>query len=65
MEPARRILTVLDRHLSGPADIRLLGGAALILGYGRGRSTEDVDLVPADFAEVWRGNRACVEALLR
>lgn len=42
------ILRTLDRHLSGPATIRLLGGAALILGYGRSRSTEDADLVMDD-----------------
>lgn len=44
--PARLILETLDRHLTGRAHIRLLGGAALILGYGRNRSTEDVELEP-------------------
>ncbi len=42
------ILETLDRHLSAPGHIRLLGGAALILGYGRQRSTEDADLLLDD-----------------
>jgi hypothetical protein len=48
---AERILNVLARHLEGPAHIRLLGGAAMILGYGFHRSTEDADLL-ADDAEI-------------
>ncbi|PYV14591.1 MAG: hypothetical protein DMG07_11660, partial [Acidobacteria bacterium] len=48
MNPAERILEALDRHLEGPARIRLLGGAALILGYGLNRSTEDADLLADD-----------------
>lgn len=39
------ILSALDRHLTGPGEIRLFGGAALILGYGRTRNTEDADLL--------------------
>lgn len=46
--PARLILETLDSHLTGPGHIRLLGGAALILGYGRQRSTEDADLLLDD-----------------
>lgn len=46
--PARLILETLDRHLTAPAHIRLLGGAALILGYARQRSTEDADLLLDD-----------------
>lgn len=42
------ILQTLDRHLTGPGEIRLLGGAALILAYGRQRSTEDADLLLDD-----------------
>lgn len=42
------ILRTLDRHLTGPGEIRLLGGAALILAYGRQRSTEDADLLLDD-----------------
>lgn len=45
MNPAERILRTLACHLEGPAQVRLLGGAALILGYGLHRSTEDVDLL--------------------
>jgi hypothetical protein len=45
---AALILRTLDRHLTGPAHIRLLGGAALILAYGMGRSTEDADLLQDD-----------------
>ncbi|MDP1827942.1 MAG: hypothetical protein Q8L48_32005 [Archangium sp.] len=48
---AELILQALDRHLEGPGTIRLLGGAALILGYGLDRATEDVDLLQDD-AEV-------------
>lgn len=53
---AELILEVLDRHLARPGTIRLLGGAALILGYGLDRTTEDVDLLQDD-AEV----RALIE----
>jgi uncharacterized nucleotidyltransferase DUF6036 len=42
---ASQILTALDQHLTGPARIRLMGGAALILGYGMPRATEDADLL--------------------
>ena len=48
MNPAERILQVLDRHLEGPAQIRLLGGAALVLGYRLNRATEDADLLADD-----------------
>ena len=54
---AALILETLDRHLRGPGVIRLLGGAALTLGYGLDRSTEDVDLLQDD-AEV----RALIDA---
>lgn len=42
------IVRTLDRHLTGPAEVRLFGGAALILGYGRARTTEDADLLLDD-----------------
>lgn len=45
---AALILETLDRHLKGPATIRLLGGGALTLAYGLERSTEDVDLLQDD-----------------
>ncbi len=48
---AQLIVETLDKHLHGPGTIRLLGGAALTLGYGLDRSTEDVDLLQDD-AEV-------------
>ncbi len=48
MNPAERILRVFASHLRGPASLRLMGGAALILGYGRERSTEDVDVLQLD-----------------
>lgn len=51
MNPAEHILRTLDRHLTGPGEVRLLGGAALILGYGMPRATEDADLV-MDTAEL-------------
>ncbi|MBI3180713.1 MAG: hypothetical protein HYZ28_01075 [Myxococcales bacterium] len=47
-EGAARILRTLDRHLTAPASIRLLGGAALVLGYRMQRSTEDADLLLDD-----------------
>lgn len=48
MDPATRILLTLDGHLSDSVDIRLMGGAAMILAYGMRRSTEDVDLLQDD-----------------
>lgn len=45
---AELILRTLDRHLTGPAEIRLMGGAALILAYGIDRTTEDADLLQDD-----------------
>jgi hypothetical protein len=49
--PAALILIALDRHLRVPADIRLMGGAAMALAYGLERPTEDADLL-ADEAEL-------------
>ena len=40
MNPAEHILRTLASHLEGPAEIRLMGGAALVLGYGLDRATE-------------------------
>ena len=45
---AELILRTLDGFLTGPARIRLLGGAALVLGYEMPRSTEDADLLQDD-----------------
>lgn len=42
------ILRTLDKHLTGQGLIRLFGGAALILAYGRERQTEDADLLLDD-----------------
>lgn len=42
------ILKTLDKHLTAPGSIRLFGGAALVLGYGRQRLTEDADLLLDD-----------------
>jgi len=42
------ILRTLDRHLTGPGEVRLFGGAALVLGYGRSRTTDDADLLLDD-----------------
>lgn len=39
------ILKTLDRHLTGPGEVRLFGGAAFVLGYGRNRTTDDADLL--------------------
>lgn len=46
--PALLIAQTLDRHLEGPAELRLMGGAALVLGYGLQRGTEDIDLLMED-----------------
>jgi hypothetical protein len=48
LNPAERILHTLGRHLEGPAHVRLLGGATLLLGYGLERATEDADLLIED-----------------
>lgn len=45
---AELIIRTLDRHLTAPGTIRLLGGAALVLGYGLQRATEDADLLLDD-----------------
>ncbi len=42
------ILETLDRHMTGPGHLRLFGGAALILGYERARTTEDADVLVDD-----------------
>jgi hypothetical protein len=42
------ILRTLDRHLTGPGQVRLFGGAAFVLGYGRSRTTDDADLLLDD-----------------
>ncbi len=42
------ILKRLDAHVTAPGMVRLFGGAAFILGYGRARQTEDADLVLDD-----------------
>ena len=42
------ILRALDGHLTGAGEIRLFGGAAMVLGYGRNRMTEDADLLMDD-----------------
>lgn len=48
MHPVRRIMAAVDRHLAGPAHLRLLGGAALHLGYGATRATEDAGRLMED-----------------
>lgn len=48
MNPAHRILRTLSSHLRQTAEIRLLGGAALVVGYGLDRTTEDADLLLDD-----------------
>jgi len=66
MDAARRILTVLDENLVGPGTLRLLGGAALIVGYGLRRTTEDVDLVmDSDEVQVLIDEAGLSEALER
>lgn len=45
---AHLILSTLAKNLASPARVRLFGGAALILGYGATRFTEDADLLLDD-----------------
>jgi hypothetical protein len=45
---AEVILRVLDKHLTGRATLRLMGGAALTLAYGLDRATEDADFLMDD-----------------
>lgn len=42
------ILRTLDRYLTGPGEVRLFGGAAFVLGYGRNRTTDDANLLLDD-----------------
>lgn len=42
------ILRTLDSFMRGAGTVRLFGGAAFILGYGRQRTTEDADLLLDD-----------------
>ena len=42
------ILRTLDRHLTAPGEVRLFGGAAFVLCYGRVRTTDDADLLLDD-----------------
>lgn len=42
------ILRTLDRHLTAAGEVRLFGGAAFVLGYGRDRTTDDADLLLDD-----------------
>jgi hypothetical protein len=42
------ILRTLDKHMTAPGRVRLFGGAAFVLGYGRQRFTEDADLLLDD-----------------
>jgi hypothetical protein len=43
--PAQLMVQTLDRYLTGPAELRLMGGAALVLAYDMQRGTEDIDLL--------------------
>ena len=43
------ILRTLDRHLTAAGEVRLFGGAAFVLGYGRDRTTDDADLADVGF----------------
>jgi len=46
--PAALMLRTLDRHMKGPGQLRLMGGAAMVLAYGMQRGTEDIDLLMED-----------------
>jgi hypothetical protein len=42
------ILRTLDKHMTGSATLRVMGGASMTLAYGLDRATEDVDLLLND-----------------
>lgn len=52
----RRFLVSVDKHLSGPRSVILIGGAAAALAYGATRVTTDIDTVndTADLEEALR-----------
>jgi hypothetical protein len=60
---AALILETLDRHLRGLGVIRLLGGAALTLGYGLDRA-DDGDLRDMEFLLTRHTTVREIEALL-
>ena len=55
-----RFLESVDRHLSGPRRIVLIGGAAATLAYGVSRVTTDIDTIDdiADLAVALRSARS-------
>lgn len=54
----------LDRELSAPVDLVIVGGAAMILHFGAGRATRDVDVlaVGGDADMLWRAVRSVATA---
>ena len=50
----------LDRRLSAPCDVIVVGGAAMILWFGANRATRDIDVIPlrGGWTEVRRGAEA-------
>jgi predicted nucleotidyltransferase len=57
-------LRELDDELSAPVDLVIVGGAAMILHFGAGRATRDVDVlaVQGDVDTFWRAVRSVAAA---
>ena len=51
-EQLRRFLEVVDGHLDQSAEITLIGGSALAIGYGVGRATNDIDTYESELRAV-------------
>ena len=47
-----RFLRAVDSHLSSPFELIIIGGAAVLLGYGIDRVTTDIDTLDSRFMEI-------------
>lgn len=52
-----RFFVALDGHLDGPAEITIIGGSALALGYDVERATNDIDTFESDLERAVREPR--------
>lgn len=52
-EEIRRLLALVDRELDAPAEITVIGGAAIGLRWDPAHSTSDVDLTPTPDERFW------------
>lgn len=51
-EDLRRFLVALDSHLTAPAEMVVIGGSAIALGYGVEQTTNDVDTFETDLTHI-------------